>query len=62
MGHLGQFDVGLCSLFHAIALIVNETFPWKEAASADGLHFLCRWLVKYMHILTQTSATCLLLC
>ena len=56
------FDVGFCSLFHAIALLVNETFPWQEAASADVLHFLCRWLVRYMHILTQASATCLLLC
>ena len=56
------FDVGDCSLFHAIALLVNETFPWQEAASADVLQFLCRWLVKYKQILTQTPATCLLLC
>ena len=47
------FDVGLCSLFHAIAHLVNETLSWIEAASADVLHFLCRWLVKYMHIHTD---------
>ena len=56
------FDVGQCFLSHAIALLINETFSWQEAASADVLHFLCRYLVRYMHILSQTSATCLLLC